>query len=256
MTVRNIFASLLFLPYVNDTGLFRPVHGVGWTLNYEMFFYIIFALCLLLEQRKLSVLMCGAILFAFVTFGASFHEGLWSHEPQNLLSFYSYPIVLLFTAGMCVRLWMKEGSNDISIKHSALVALTIPAATIIAFSSFVQTYPVSIIWRFGVWTACVVAVIATVRLDGAIAPKDAISKGLGFLGNASYSTYLFHTFALSAVLIFCGELHVFGWPEFILCVLAAHVTGSLAHLFIERPILRMFAGGSGHSMISRPQQST
>ena len=35
--------SFLFYPYLRPDGLVSPVHALGWTLNYEMFFYVLFA---------------------------------------------------------------------------------------------------------------------------------------------------------------------------------------------------------------------
>lgn len=35
--------SFLFIPYFNDSGELRPMHGVGWTLLHEVYFYLLFA---------------------------------------------------------------------------------------------------------------------------------------------------------------------------------------------------------------------
>ena len=36
----ELFKSLVFVPFRKATGLVQPVLFVGWTLNYEMFFYL------------------------------------------------------------------------------------------------------------------------------------------------------------------------------------------------------------------------
>ena len=46
--------SFLFIPYPRPSGEMSPVYGVGWTLNYEMFFYAVFALCLA-ARREITV---------------------------------------------------------------------------------------------------------------------------------------------------------------------------------------------------------
>ncbi len=38
-----------------------PILGVGWTLNIEMFFYLLFALCLQVG-KNLAPLLCALIL--------------------------------------------------------------------------------------------------------------------------------------------------------------------------------------------------
>ena len=40
-----VLQSLLFIPFVKANLTMQPVLFVGWTLNYEMFFYLVFALC-------------------------------------------------------------------------------------------------------------------------------------------------------------------------------------------------------------------
>ena len=38
-----VVASYLFIPMARPDGLVQPLYGLGWTLNYEMFFYALFA---------------------------------------------------------------------------------------------------------------------------------------------------------------------------------------------------------------------
>ena len=42
-----VAASFVFLPYPQTDGFVSPLVGVGWTLNYEMFFYMTFAAAVL-----------------------------------------------------------------------------------------------------------------------------------------------------------------------------------------------------------------
>src|SRR4029434_7909282 len=53
----QLLKSLLFIPFVKSNGLVHPVLFVGWTLNYEMFFYALFTIGLLGGTRgTLSVI--------------------------------------------------------------------------------------------------------------------------------------------------------------------------------------------------------
>jgi exopolysaccharide production protein ExoZ len=51
-SIQNILKSLAFVPYISEVGLYRPVLGKGWTLNYEMFFYAVFAVCLNFPRNR------------------------------------------------------------------------------------------------------------------------------------------------------------------------------------------------------------
>jgi exopolysaccharide production protein ExoZ len=51
LTWPNVIGSYFFVPVPRLTGAISPVVGVGWTLNYEMFFYTVFAVATLLSRR-------------------------------------------------------------------------------------------------------------------------------------------------------------------------------------------------------------
>lgn len=52
----SLFTSLFFLPTIRPDGNFEPILSPGWTLIYEMFFYFVFGLCLLLRNQVRAVL--------------------------------------------------------------------------------------------------------------------------------------------------------------------------------------------------------
>jgi exopolysaccharide production protein ExoZ len=60
----DLIRSLAFIPYVKASGLAEPVLYVGWTLNYEMFFYALFAASLFLSRNvgRLAVVIALVIL--------------------------------------------------------------------------------------------------------------------------------------------------------------------------------------------------
>jgi peptidoglycan/LPS O-acetylase OafA/YrhL len=53
-TLPHTIMSYLFIPHFNPRveGLLQPILGLGWTLVYEMFFYIVFAICLLRKEKE------------------------------------------------------------------------------------------------------------------------------------------------------------------------------------------------------------
>jgi exopolysaccharide production protein ExoZ len=82
--------SLTFIPYSGDDG-WHPILPGGWTLNYEMMFYVVFALGLALP-RKLALPGVGAALSAFVVVGPYCANGA--------VRYLASPIVLWFLLGM------------------------------------------------------------------------------------------------------------------------------------------------------------
>ena len=99
----EILSSFAFLPFPRGIdGAPRPVHSLGWTLEYEMFFYLVFA-CFLWLPRTRAVAGVAAFLGALVVANVAF-------QPQNVaLAYWSDPIVLEFALGMGVALAHRSG---------------------------------------------------------------------------------------------------------------------------------------------------
>ncbi len=63
--------SYLFLPTRNSDGNLFPLLGVGWTLNFEMLFYLLFAVALFLRVSVFKFV--GTVLFLLAS-GALFRQ--------------------------------------------------------------------------------------------------------------------------------------------------------------------------------------
>jgi exopolysaccharide production protein ExoZ len=57
--------SLIFMPYAPSAGSVSPVFPLGWTLNYEMLFYVLFAVTLL-GALSVGLALLGAIFVILV----------------------------------------------------------------------------------------------------------------------------------------------------------------------------------------------
>ena len=87
----ELLYSLAFIPHANNEGLWEPVLPQGWTLNYEMMFYLIFALSLFLP-RHMALPALGLTLAAIVIAGPIM--------PNEALQYLASPIVLWFLFGV------------------------------------------------------------------------------------------------------------------------------------------------------------
>ena len=93
--------SLLFIPHlsIGNPGMVWPILVPGWTLNYEMFFYALFALSLFAPHPLVLLL---SILAALVAFG----QASWA-VADPILTTYTSPLLLEFAVGACIgRLWI------------------------------------------------------------------------------------------------------------------------------------------------------
>src|SRR5690606_29076929 len=53
--------SFLFIPHRGANGLIQPVYELGWSLHYEMFFYLLFAAGLAVHRRYGVALVIGIL---------------------------------------------------------------------------------------------------------------------------------------------------------------------------------------------------
>lgn len=96
----SVVKSLGFVPFysLSDPGVVFPVLKPGWTLNYEMFFYLLFALSMLLARRW-RVPSMVALLGCLVGLG-------YLYAPTNaILSVYTGPKLIEFGFGMVIARW-------------------------------------------------------------------------------------------------------------------------------------------------------
>jgi exopolysaccharide production protein ExoZ len=87
----DLIYSLTFVPYLSGEDGWYPILPGGWTLNYEMIFYVVFAVGLTLP-RKLALPAVGTLLVAFIIVGSHFGDGA--------VAYLASPIVLWFLLGM------------------------------------------------------------------------------------------------------------------------------------------------------------
>ena len=67
---QHLLLSLLFIPAENPGGYgLYPTLNVGWTLNFEMFFYLLFGLAFLVRRRHHLLLVSAALLIVSEVLG-------------------------------------------------------------------------------------------------------------------------------------------------------------------------------------------
>jgi peptidoglycan/LPS O-acetylase OafA/YrhL len=222
-------ASYLFVFARNGHGLLEPVIPVGWTLNYEMFFYAVFAAVLFCRRPLVPTL--SAVMPVAVLAGAL---GLRRIEPLAVL----HPIVLEFVAGMWIAALTQAGFRA---RPLAAVALALAALAALAATSALPPAEIERA-RLLLWGLPGAALLfAAVSLEPAIAR---LRWRLGRLaGDASYSIYLSHGF----VLAFCGvataKAGLHGAPAaaavFAVSIAASVAVGICVYAWVERPIIEL-----------------
>ena len=220
-----VLSSFLFFPYPNMIGEYTPVLALGWTLNYEMFFYALFALALF-APRRYGFAVLAALIFGFVA--------LWTVTTGGPVLFWGRPIILEFLIGVILaRLYTEAGHRPNPILFAAFVGLAFVAYGLL------QGFDSRLI-RLGIpaaFFASAFIFFLPARLGGAL-------KGIAKIGgDSSYTLYLSHPFTLAIVKIIWTRLDPAGahpwayvWSATLICVLA----GYALYLLVERPLLNLW----------------
>lgn len=228
----HVIASYLFLMVHNPSGLIEPVLTVGWTLNYEMLYYVIFGLTLVLPTRwrfiATAVVLVGLSLLGWFVVG----------DGQPILKVYTSDIVLEFLLGMGVGWWFSRPHKGGSAALGWL--LVIGGFIVIALMSVAAPDAPRPLAQGVPAMAIVVGAILLERFQS-LPRMDFLHK----LGDASYSLYLSHAFVLSAVSQGWRKLHLDALPGgragFCVAGLAACIlVGILVYELLERPLIAFF----------------
>ncbi len=207
-----ILKTLFFVPYANATGAWLPIGYVGWTLNYEMFFYVIFAVALVLPRRFAVAVVVGAIAFL----------ALIGHfaAPSGIVDFWTKPIILEFAFGCVLGLAYLEGLR-LPRPLTAVLVMAAIVALVLGTSSSEMVRP--FVW--GLSAAALVAAACLVKKPWLLGD---LAAPLRLLGDASYALYLVHVPVLSFMV---GQ----GYPRPVI-FWSTIVVAIVVHWVVEKPI--------------------
>ena len=237
--------SLFFIPYINSAGDLQPLLANGWSLNYEMYFYVVFALCLILPARYTLI----ALSVFFISIVATDCFGL----EGVLADFYSRPIILEFLAGSIIGyLYMK---GDRLPNWCFWLGWLFTGAVM-----FALLYTDTLIEAGINYNKPIIAVIMIALL---VLPKQAagfkMPRWSVVAGDASYSIYLSHPFAIGAVtqavLLFGMEGIIHPWMIFLTIVAVSLIGGVIAYYILEKPLLSFTKGFIKKEQKPAPQES-
>ncbi len=219
----HLAASMLFIPALNHRGLIQPVLPVGWTLNFEMLFYLVFAAAIAGGWGRIRFCL---LVFLLIWAGAQFF-------PQAVpLAFYGHTLLFEFILGMGVAYIC------VNMPHIAPPAGLLAAAAGVAFIlGMGWGFSADRLSTWGVGAALLV--LGTVWLEPWTARLPMASR-LAFLGDASYSIYLSHTFVVPAGVLALHELGMLGVLDTLgivaLVAVAVVALGCPLHVWLERPL--------------------
>lgn len=219
-SVAHVGMSLAFWPHIGPEGLISPVIIAGWTLCYEIFFYLIFAAALMLPVN------CRLLPLTTV-FVALCLAGFILHPAQAAMASFTSPLLLEFVIGTWLwrvwqHGWLARGYAGVALL--ALGSFTLAAQVMI---------PAPVAWRFLLWGVPALLVVAGglgIEAKGQLPTLPWLQT----LGESSYSLYLSHAATLSLVYPAIQPFPVI--LAIPLATLMCVIVGLLIYWFVERPI--------------------
>jgi len=237
----HILCSYFFIPH-SDHGDRHPILGVGWSLNYEMFFYLIFTIFLPL-RRMWALTAIATTLVAVVLLGIFTYQ--W---------FLSSTVILEFGYGILLGIVFRKNASGLSFRFAPIFnrSLFLGGFALLGLLLTHFGFPSDLIRGFLVGIPSLLIVLGTLGWE-----DHRIPNGLIRLGNASYSLYLTHFFIGVAIARVWVRLlpHAPSWALTLLMIFIPCGIALLCYDRFELPLTRALSKWSKSSHISRARNS-
>ncbi|MDT4856717.1 Acyltransferase family protein [compost metagenome] len=232
--IGHIVSSYLFVPALHPSAdTYQPILRAGWTLNFEMFFYLIFAISLLAPSRIRIYAACLPII-SLTIIGALC-------DPAGVSEFYTRSVVLSFLYGILIGHFFQNGYF---LHQNAKIVF--PTLAVMAYIFLASPYSIFGTSQRGIVLGIPAAliVISALALPAPQKRNAPLSRTLASLGDSSYSLYLNHMFTIGIAKIIIQKT----FPDTstavfigsILAAVACVAVGHISFLLVEKPIIRFF----------------
>jgi exopolysaccharide production protein ExoZ len=231
--VPHILASLAFLPWLNPSDpageMIAPLIVPGWTLNYEMYFYFLFGLCLLVPVRHRIVAITALI-------GSVFLVATLSPE-STAARFYGDTVIFEFVAGVILGRIYKTG---LSLSAGLVVPAVALCCAVLLFNDY-RGFDLPRVITVGLPAAAIIFFSTAIRI-----PDLKTWRWLRLLGDASYSVYLTHIFTLAGSRMVYP--HVIGALQsdtlfVVVMMVMSTLVGLASYYLFELPVGRYLSAG-------------
>lgn len=230
--------SLLFIPHWSmvQPDEAWPIVAPGWSLNFEMYFYLVFALSLFFAQKYRIAFITAVITIVFLI-AQYFNDG-----SSAVAHLFAKSMVFEFVLGMLLAVAWNRGFRIPSSTSFWLLLL--------AISLLFLKLPVPRIIEYGIPSLLIVASCLFINVR---------ENQFGvLLGDASYALYLSHIFTLGLLRKvlppFLGEGPLAAYAFVVISLVVCTLVGVLVHKYIDNWLLRMeripgsgSGQGPGHS---------
>ena len=223
LDITYILSCYLFIPALNADNAYLPILTVGWTLIYEMFFYLMICVALFF---RFNVLKFVSTLFIILSLAS-----LIKHEGSSVFSYFTSPIILEFCYGMLVYFIVNRYMEQLQGWGGIFIVLGI---MVLFFIDVKQSTDL----RFIYWGIPAFMIVLGVSLTEELFRNRFLSK-FSYLGDASYSLYLLHPFVIPFMMLVIGRYDLASKSmSVIACIVISTCVAVVSYERIEKPITK------------------
>lgn len=231
-SLADIVTSFVFYPKVRLDGEKAPILSLGWTLIYEMFFYLVFGAFLWVRSTRDRVAVVSAVLLVVVAAGS-----LFGPDSPFALRVYTNSIVLEFVAGCWLGYWYLSQPRKLGLPVG--VAFVAAGLAVLSIEYYLQVSSSEYrIVTYGFPAVLVVTGALVAERSGATTCNSIVL----LVGAASYSMYLFHPMLLQPFVNLAAKIMAPEPRMAIVVMPLAAVTAVVVtvgiHLGLEVPLTR------------------
>lgn len=234
----TLIATALFWPAMPH-GMAQPYLDAGWTLCFEMLFYVSIAFALLGRWAWLF----PVIIFVANLAIRSLTSLAESSPGGSIIVFLGSPLILEFLAGVGIAYVWHRG-----LKKSVVVS-ALSISGVVVFVVYLLTYGYDDVseqqFDAGISRVLLFGTPAALLITGALQLEPILAQlplaALVFLGDASYSIYLVHPLVIFVAEKVLKHLHlsVNGDAWILISLVASISAGGVVHWGVEGPLLRL-----------------
>jgi peptidoglycan/LPS O-acetylase OafA/YrhL len=211
----HLIKSFLFIPFDKNGAGHFPILFLGWTLNYEMYFYLVFAISLIFSFKNRSLITTGILTLVYI---------LCKDYKALPLVVYGDLIVFEFVIGMIIyEAIIKKNIFNVTILLFAILTVVLIGESSLSHRLIKYGLPLALFFLFMI-----------------IAFKDKrFPKIFLTLGGASYSLYLIHPYIIQfflKVTNFFSHGHLESFIISFICVIGANIFAIFFYKYLEIPI--------------------
>jgi exopolysaccharide production protein ExoZ len=236
--VIGVVKSLFFLPVDPGKPLYYGLpYGLGWTLNFEMYFYVVFAVAMLAGRFRwlafFGWLLLTLVAVPYVKRGEFSMDVLHDyHFGFAYLNQASNPMIWTFAAGVVIGLvYQSPARLPNSLGTRCLTAGAIATSIWWAYSGFATFHGLSQ-WGWPLAVALLVLAVASKSID------INVPRPLLWLGEISFSLYLAHYIAqgvITRILNYYNRHDLTQtWSMIFISTVFALIFGAVSHAILEK----------------------